>query len=202
MKDFAYICIVYTHIELAIADTNVLTTLGLQYILADIMPSADISIYVSFEELQAADKGQFIHYFVSSQIYFGHTAYFRSRPHRTIVLVNGDMTISGVPTLNVNQGEQALVRSVLAMHQRPGHPASQMVPMRKSTEQILSPRESEIAILLSQGLINKEIASKLNISVTTVITHRKNIMEKLHARSIANIIVYVVMNGLADVSEL
>ena len=55
---------------------------------------------------------------------------------------------------------------------------------------------------LSKGHINKEIADRLNISLTTAITHRKNIMEKLHARSLADIILYVVMNGLVDVGEL
>ena len=56
--------------------------------------------------------------------------------------------------------------------------------------------------LLTMGLINKEIADRLNISVTTVITHRKNIMEKLHARSLADIIIYAVMNGYVNLGEL
>jgi DNA-binding CsgD family transcriptional regulator len=56
--------------------------------------------------------------------------------------------------------------------------------------------------LIVQGYINKEIADRLNIGLSTVITHRKNIMEKLHARSLADIILYVVMNGLIDVGEL
>ena len=55
---------------------------------------------------------------------------------------------------------------------------------------------------MAKGNINKEIADRLNISITTVITHRKNIMEKLQARSLADIIIYVVMNGLADIGEL
>ena len=192
----------HPQIEIAVADTNVLTTLGLQRILADIMPSADISVYISFDELKAADRGQFVHYFVSSQIYFGHTAYFRARPHKAIVLVNGDMIISDVPTLNVSQGEQSLVREILSMYKHPGHPASETISHPKTIVPALSPRESEVAILLSKGLINKEIASRLHISLTTVITHRKNIMEKLRAHSLADVVVYVVMNGLADVSEL
>jgi DNA-binding CsgD family transcriptional regulator len=76
----------------------------------------------------------------------------------------------------------------------PSHPQKE--------EQLLSPREIEVALLLSKGYINKEVAERLNISLTTAISHRKNIMDKLHARSLADIIVYVVMNGLADVSEL
>ena len=67
---------------------------------------------------------------------------------------------------------------------------------------LLSPREQEVAIMLAKGLINKEIADRLNISTTTVITHRKNIMEKLRARSMVDIIIHVVVNGLVDVGEL
>ena len=73
---------------------------------------------------------------------------------------------------------------------------------QKSPDMILSPREIEVAVLLSKGCINKEVADRLDISLATAISHRKNIMDKLHARSLADVIVYVVMNGLADVSEL
>ena len=66
----------------------------------------------------------------------------------------------------------------------------------------LSPRELEVTILLTKGLINKEIADRMNISITTVITHRKNIMEKLKARSLADIIIYAVMNGYVNLGEL
>ena len=55
---------------------------------------------------------------------------------------------------------------------------------------------------MAQGYINKEVADRLNISTTTVITHRTHIMEKLRARSLADIIIYVVMNGLLDVGEI
>lgn len=75
------------------------------------------------------------------------------------------------------------------------------MPPSQSTA-LLSPRETEVTILLAKGCINKEIADHLNISTTTVITHRKNIMEKLGARSLVDIIIYAVVNGLVDVGEL
>lgn len=198
----AYLCTMIPHFEIAIIDSNMLTALGLQQILADIIPMAEIHTFISFDELQVADKGQFVHYFVASRIYFEHTAFFRENARRSIVLVNGDLQISGVPTLNVNQSEQALVKVILAMHGHKGHRAQEMAPHQLQKEPPLSSREIEVAVLLAKGLINKEIADRLNISVTTVITHRKNIMEKLHARSLADIIVFVVMNGLVEVGEL
>ena len=52
------------------------------------------------------------------------------------------------------------------------------IAMPEVHQEILSAREIEVLVLITKGLINKEIADKLNISLTTVITHRKNITEK------------------------
>jgi len=190
------------HFEIAIVDSNILAALGLQPILVDMLPGVEVRVFNSFDELQAADQGQFVHYFVASRIYFEHAAFFREQARRSIVLVNGDLQIAGVPTLNVCQSEQALVKAILAMHHRPGHTGNRMPMPPRSVEPLLSAREMEVAVLLAKGLINKEIGDRLHISVTTVITHRKNIMEKLHARSLADIIIYAVMNGLVDVGEI
>lgn len=63
------------------------------------------------------------------------------------------------------------------------------------SENDLSAREIEVLILVTKGLINKEIADKLNISLTTVISHRKNITEKLGIKSVSGLTIYAVMNG-------
>jgi DNA-binding CsgD family transcriptional regulator len=189
----------------AIIEPNILTGLGLQAILEDIIPVAEIKLLQTFEEVCDLDTNMFVHFFVSSRIYFEHTQFFRQQAARSIVLVNGDMTINGVKTINVCQKEKQLVRDILALNRNHHGPHGSM-PMphspQKTAEQILTPREIEVALLLSKGCINKEVADRLDISLATVISHRKNIMDKLHARSLADVIVYVVMNGLADVSEL
>lgn len=189
---------------LAIADPSILSAIGLEKILTEMIPSVDIRTFATFEALQAADKGQFAHYFISSRIYFEHTAYFRDNARRSIVLVHGDMQIQGVPTLNVCQGEKLLVKSIMSLHRQGhrsvSHPSGNQPPTNVAT--LLSPRETEVTILLAKGFINKEIADRLNIGTTTVITHRKNIMEKLGARSLVDIIIYAVVNGLVDVGEL
>ena len=191
--------------QFAIIEPNILTGIGLQAILEDIIPGAEIRLLQTFEEVESLETNQFVHFFVSSRIYFEHTQFFRQQSARSIVLVNGDMTISGVKTINICQEEKQFVRDILALNRNQHGPHGSM-PMpshsHKPSELILSPREIEVALLLSKGCINKEVADRLNISLATVISHRKNIMDKLHARSLADIIVYVVMNGLADVSEL
>ena len=191
-------------VTLAIADPSILSAIGLEKILTEMIPSVDIRTFGTFEALQAADEGQFAHYFISSRIYFEHTAYFRDNAHRSIVLVHGDMQIQGVPTLNVCQSEKLLIKSIMSLHRQGHRSVSQHSGNQPSTNvaTLLSPRETEVTILLAKGFINKEIADRLNIGTTTVITHRKNIMEKLGARSLVDIIIYAVVNGLVDVGEL
>ncbi len=53
---------------------------------------------------------------------------------------------------------------------------------------MISPRESEILQLIGDGMVAKTIAAKLNISLSTVITHRKNIILKFNARNTAELI--------------
>ena len=68
-------------------------------------------------------------------------------------------------------------------------------------ESTLSPREREVVSCLAMGLSNKEIASKLNISINTVITHRKNIATKLSIHSVAGITIYAIVNNLVDINS-
>ena len=76
------------------------------------------------------------------------------------------------------------VRTGLKTHPMPAHAGK------------LSPREVEVLRELAKGMTQKEIAEKLCISITTVITHRKNISEKLGIRSISGLALYAAMNGI------
>jgi DNA-binding NarL/FixJ family response regulator len=64
--------------------------------------------------------------------------------------------------------------------------------------QILTFRESEVLRQIASGLTNKQIADKLFISVKTVETHRKNIMQKLDVHTIADLVKYTIKTGLLD----
>ena len=60
----------------------------------------------------------------------------------------------------------------------------------------LSEREREVLVEVANGLSNKEIATKLHISVHTAITHRKNIVKKTGIKSVAGLTVYAMLNNL------
>lgn len=67
---------------------------------------------------------------------------------------------------------------------------------------LLSEREIEVLKQVAQGFSNKEIADALYISVNTVITHRKNLTEKLGIKTIAGLTVYAIMNNLISPKEV
>ena len=60
----------------------------------------------------------------------------------------------------------------------------------------LSPREREVLQLLAEGLTSKEIANKLDLAVSTIETHRKQIMAKLELRSVAELTKFAIRSGL------
>ena len=66
----------------------------------------------------------------------------------------------------------------------------------------LSEREKEVLVLVAKGLLNKEIADRLSISVNTVITHRKNITRKTGIKTAPGLTVYAILGGLVDISAL
>ncbi|MBP6508824.1 MAG: response regulator transcription factor, partial [Opitutaceae bacterium] len=77
-------------------------------------------------------------------------------------------------------------------------PAGQPPPAAPSLAagNTLSPREIEVARLVTEGLSSKEIASQLGLSVRTVEKHRANIMDKLGVREVASLVRYCVQAGI------
>lgn len=70
-----------------------------------------------------------------------------------------------------------------------------------ASQEILSEREKDVLKLLASGISNKMIADKLNISVNTVITHRKNISQKTGIKSISGLTIYAVVQKLFSIDD-
>lgn len=66
----------------------------------------------------------------------------------------------------------------------------------------LSERENEIVGQVVKGLSNKQIADALNISVHTVVAHRRNISRKLNINSISGLTIYAIVNKLIEIDNL
>ena len=61
---------------------------------------------------------------------------------------------------------------------------------------LLTDREREILQLLAEGRSNKEVASLLDVGLSTVETHRANLMQKLNLHNTAEIVLYAVRKGI------
>ena len=66
----------------------------------------------------------------------------------------------------------------------------------------LSSREVDVLQLIVKGITNKEIADKLNISLNTVLTHRKNITAKLGIKTVSGLTFYAIMNGIISGDDI
>jgi DNA-binding NarL/FixJ family response regulator len=62
----------------------------------------------------------------------------------------------------------------------------------------LTPRELEVLQLICEGLSNRAIAAKLELSVNTVAVHRANIMNALGLHKTAELVVYAIQHGLVS----
>lgn len=189
--------------KIAIIDPNTLAVLGLKSLLQNVMPIVQVDTYGSYVELEANHPEQYFHYFVSMNIVLQNRCYFTEFRYKTIVLtlsIDTNTQLSGFNCLCVNVPEKQLVKSLLELQQRAHSHGRNLPPMPR--QNILSDREIEVMSLIVMGYINKEIADKLNIGLPTVITHRKNIMDKLNIKSVSAMTIYAVMNGYVDINKI
>ena len=71
-------------------------------------------------------------------------------------------------------------------------------PLPGERNRRLTPRELEVLQLICDGLSNKEIAVKLDLSANTVAVHRANIMNTLGVHKTAELVVYALQHGLVN----
>ncbi|MCI6617421.1 MAG: response regulator transcription factor [Prevotella sp.] len=194
------------HPRIAVVDANTLAAFGLKQILLSVMPMMEVDIFGTFHDLESAGPDQYVHYFVSTNIIVEHRQFFVNYCHKTIALSESDnpnSSLSGFHTICTNVPEAVLIKSILKLEQH-AHAHGRNLPPMSSMMQpaTLSNREIEVLSFIAQGFINKEIANQLNIGVTTVITHRKNIMEKLGLKSVSALTIYAVMHGFVDINKI
>ena len=192
--------------HVAIIDPNTLAVLGLKQILQNVLPIMTVDTFGSMSEFEANHPEQYFHYFVSMNIVLENRQFFTEHRHQTIVLtlsLDGGSQLSEFHSICINVPEQTLVRSLLMLQQHAHPNGKNLPPMPQVLQQkVLSDREIEVMALIVQGYINKEIADRLNISLSTVITHRKNIMDKLGMKSVSALTIYAVMHGYVDINRI
>ena len=133
-----------------------------------------------------------------------HRTFFLENSHKTILLGKGySAQFARMRQIDIFGGEERLVHDLLCLRSeapRPDH----ALPRQHGTPaaNLLSVRETEVLTLIAQGLLNKQIADRLQIGLTTVISHRRNIMQKLGVQSVAALVICAVSMGYVDESDI
>lgn len=190
--------------EIAVITPGTLIGIGLRSILEKIIPGAVVTVFGRCDDFRRTDKRRFFHFFVAAPLFIEQGACFRGAEQRTILLCNGEPAaqLAGYHCLNILQDEADLVRDILRLHQnahRHGHPVEMPPAPAPAT---LTPREKEVLAHLAGGLANKQIAARMGIGLTTVISHRRNITVKLGIRSVPGLTIYAVTHGLIDADTI
>lgn len=191
--------------KMAIVTGNTLAVIGLKQLLSAVMRGLQVQAFNRFDDFVQAGPEGFVHFFVDFSIVLENIPFFYAQKRKTIVLTlspDADKQLAGYHCLCINVPEEQLVRSLLMLEQH-GHPHG--ISQEKGgddSSQRLSDREIEVLALVAQGFINKEIADRLNIALSTVVSHRKNITEKLGMKSVSALTVYAVMNGYVDINKI
>ena len=192
--------------KIAIIDSNTLATMGLKQILQNVIPIMTVDTFGSFAELTSNNPDSYFHYFVSMEIVLRNRTFFLERRQKTIVLtlsVSDASQLSDFHSLFINQPENLLVKAILALQQHAHAKGKNLPKMPKILQQkVLTNREIEVMSYIVQGHTNKEIADILNVSLATIITHRKNIMDKLGMKSVSALTIYAVMHGYVDINKI
>jgi len=192
--------------RIAIIDPNTLSVLGLKQLLQTVMPIMTVDTFGSMAELTANHPEQYFHYFVAMNIVLENRTFFQQNRRKTIVLtlsLDSNSSLSEFNSLCINVPEPQLVRALLSLEQHAHGHGQNLPPMPAILQQkILTDRETEVMALIVQGYINKEIADRLNIALSTVVTHRKNIMDQLGMKSVSALTIYAVTHGYVDINKI
>ena len=192
--------------NIAVIDHHRLEALGLREIILQVRSRARVTLFKSGEDFLGEQSDVFDIVFSDTETLVLYDYAFRNKPFMIIPLVRNDHnelsggTFAGDdavgPRLNTLLGEDDIRRNVTELldrtkTQKSGQP-----------EGILSGRETEVLRAVASGLTNKEIAEKLNISMNTVMTHRKNITAKLNIKTVSGLTFYALMNHLVSGEEV
>ena len=166
---------------------DTLRALGMKYLLESMfdMKSAVFNDYADGKLPDDVDRYDLI--IVDETLCLSNLDYLIPKKNRTIILADHDMAGHSWQYVNSNADENRFIESL----------ASIIKKLRRvnSGQDGLSAREIDVLKLVATGLTNKEIADRLNISINTVLSHRKNISAKLGIKSVSGLSVYAMMNG-------
>lgn len=186
--------------QIAIIVPDTLQSMGLQSMLADYFPPVEVCYFPTFEEFCASHNDTFDYYFTNSDTLVLNTDFFLPRRNKTMVLIQGTEGEGGISTINylITKAPQETIIEQLE-HLFAGESS---VNTTGENNKDLSARETDVLQLIVKGSTNKDIADKLNISLNTVLSHRKNITAKLGIKTVSGLTFYAIMNGIISGDDI
>jgi DNA-binding CsgD family transcriptional regulator len=177
--------------QIAVILSDALQSAGLQSILADYFPPVDITDVRTFADLPEGGN-DYHYYFTKADTFILNIDFFLPRRSRTLILTPDKAASpgAGYNYLDTGSSKETLIEQL--QHFFSTEDSNSVVERNKE----LSLREKDVLKLIAQGSTNKDIADKLNISLNTVLTHRKNITARLGIKTVSGLTFYAIMNGL------
>lgn len=182
--------------RIAVVTPHTLLNLGLKHLFQryfDVTPA----LYNRAEDFFDDTPEQFDAYLLFADAVLQYSDFFLPRKSRIMLLTaHGDQSVeSFAPTLPIDEEKESLLERLERFVEQLGRQA-------ESLPQELSPRETEVLKLVAKGFMNKEIADQLNISINTVLSHRKNLTAKLGIKTVSGLSFYAMMNGyISDIDN-
>lgn len=177
----------------AIIHPDTLTTVGLRHLLHTYF-EVSTECFSTVEDFTASHPGQYDAYFVTIEAFVACMEVLLPCKSRVVMLVNERVVdVWNGLTLCTNRRFEDLVDTLDKV-------VGSISRSSKTSElqEELTAREIDVLRGIARGLLNKEIADELHISINTVLSHRKNIVEKLGVKTVSGLTLYAVMNGIID----
>lgn len=193
--------------KIVIADTSPIVAAGLSSFFENMNQISVVSTVCNIEDLQNKMAVHNPDLLIINPIFFGFAVdkFFKQMsqnfPETIIVAfvssyLDKNMLKEFDETIELNDNKQKIINKIVNILNRNDESASQ------NDNVDLSNREIDVLVCISKGMTNKDISDLLNISVHTVITHRKNIVKKTGIKSVAGLTVYALINNLVEESEI
>ena len=185
--------------QIAIILPDTLQRIGLQSMLTDYFPPVEISHYPTFEALSTSGNDTSDYYFTNATLFVLYADFFLPRRSKTMVLIDeieGEGELSATNHITLKAPQEIIIEQLEQLF------TGENNNMTYENNKELSVRETDVLQLIVKGSTNKEIADKLNISLNTVLSHRKNITSKLGIKTVSGLTFYAIMNGLVSGDDI
>lgn len=193
------------NLHIAVFDESYVICEGLESVFSKFNFVQRISYASSFDELESVLRKNFCHMVIINPhfIQSSQNQFLQLRNQHICVKWIGIVYSHFSPeiiskldgTIDVFDSKESLTNKLLKWIATNG---DENTSQNKDT---LTDREIDVLKLLADGKSNKEIADSLNISINTVITHRKNISHKTGIKSVSGLTIYAVVQNLISLDN-